>query len=53
MAVHVEDHPVSYGGFEGTIPPKQYGASKGIVWDQGTWEPLGNQVRQLPAADAH
>jgi bifunctional non-homologous end joining protein LigD len=39
MAIHVEDHPLSYGGFEGTIPPKQYGAGTVIVWDNGTWEP--------------
>ena len=39
MAIHVEDHPVSYGSFEGTIPPKQYGAGTVIVWDRGTWEP--------------
>lgn len=42
MAIHVEDHPVSYGGFEGTIPPKQYGAGRVIVWDDGRWEPVGD-----------
>ena len=42
MAIHVEDHPLSYGDFEGTIPPKQYGAGTVIVWDRGTWEPVGD-----------
>ena len=37
MAVHVEDHPPSYNSFEGTIPPKQYGAGKVIIWDKGVW----------------
>ncbi|MBJ2158924.1 non-homologous end-joining DNA ligase [Variovorax sp. IB41] len=42
MAVHVEDHPISYADFEGTIPPRQYGAGTVIVWDRGDWLPEGN-----------
>ncbi len=47
MAIHVEDHPLSYGSFEGTIPPRQYGAGTVIVWDRGTWEPAGDPHQGL------
>nr|MDQ6882028.1 non-homologous end-joining DNA ligase [Pseudomonadota bacterium] len=45
MAVHVEDHPLSYNQFEGTIPARQYGAGKVIIWDKGTWVPLEDPHR--------
>jgi bifunctional non-homologous end joining protein LigD len=44
LAVHVEDHPLEYGDFEGTIPQGEYGGGSVVLWDRGRW---------LPEADPH
>src|SRR5437868_12799709 len=44
LAMHVEDHPIEYGSFEGIIPAKQYGGGTVLLWDRGTWIPKGDPV---------
>jgi bifunctional non-homologous end joining protein LigD len=54
LAMHVEDHPVSYIDFEGTIPKGQYGGGTVMVWDRGTFEPLSKSpLKDLEAGKLH
>lgn len=51
LAVEVEDHPLDYGDFEGTIPKGQYGGGAVMVWDRGFWSPLGDKSVEQALSD--
>ena len=51
LAVEVEDHPLDYGDFEGTIPKGQYGGGTVMLWDRGYWEPEGDAEAMLKKGD--
>jgi len=51
LAMHVEDHPLEYGSFEGIIPKGEYGGGTVLLWDRGTWTPEGDPHRAYRAGN--
>jgi len=47
LAVEVESHPLEYVDFEAVIPDGQYGAGPMIIWDRGSWAPMGDPIKEL------
>src|SRR6201996_7048143 len=53
LAVRTEDHPMSYAGFEGTIPKGEYGGGTVMLWDKGEWEAAGGKDPTKTIEDGH
>ncbi len=53
MAIHVEDHPVEYAAFQGSIPDGEYGAGTVETWDRGTWHPVDDPAAGMAKGHLH
>jgi DNA ligase D-like protein (predicted 3'-phosphoesterase) len=53
LAMEVDDHQISWGDFEGVIPEGEYGAGPVIVWDRGSYRPLGDEPAERALEDGH
>ncbi len=53
LAVRTEDHPLSYGDFEGTIQKGEYGGGTVMLWDEGTWEPIDDPATGIEKGKLH